>query len=375
MKKRFKCKRKKPRLALTVGLTCLLLLTASLYACGSGAASRSASDSYQAASDLASVENESAGEASSGAEAASASGSSSGAPATDPDQAKRIVTQNLDLETTQVSQALDGLAAAASQLQGYVSSRSLYESDGSYYGSITVRIPAGEENGFANAAAQLGSIRRQDSSIEDISDTYYDAQARLTNAKAQETRLLEMYAQAENVEDMVAIQLQLDSVQERIEVLEGSLRLWDNQVAYSTVNVSIYTDSDLISTGSDVPRFVDRSKVWARLKSGLQTSAVQLVNQGANLLIWLAGHLLQLLLLLVVLSLVILLLRRHRKAHRSGRRSSPTTALSQPERPASQTDHRKPEAETVGPDPDSLGGGAADVTPPASAAEAKEDKP
>ena len=295
MKKLSDCPKRRPPLTLTAGLAgLLLLLSAGLYACSSAAAANSVSEASLAANDAVRQENASAAADGADDTTTTAAGSGSSAPATDPDLAKRIVTQNLELETAQVSQALDGLAAAALQLQGYVSSRSLYESDGSYYGSLTVRIPAGEEDGFTAAAAQLGSIRRQDSSIEDISDSYYDAQARLDNARVQETRLLDMYAQAENVDDMVAIQLQLDSVQERIEVLEGSLRLWDNQVAYSTVNVSIYTDSDLISTGSDVPRFVDRSKVWARLKSGLQTSAVQLVNQGANLLIWLAGHLLQL---------------------------------------------------------------------------------
>ncbi|NJP40338.1 DUF4349 domain-containing protein [Oscillospiraceae bacterium HV4-5-C5C] len=374
MKKRPHFNNARPALLQSAGLVCLLLLSAGLYACSGSSAARSDNSAYQTADGSTLLEN-----ATMDAASANDTAGNSGAPATDPDQAKRIITQNLDLETAQVGQAVDGLAAAALQLQGYVSNRSLYESDGSYYGSITVRLPAGQEELFATTAAEFGAIRRQDSSIEDISDTYYDARARLDNARVQEARLLEMYAQAENVDDMVAIQLQLDAVQERIEVLEGSLRLWDNQVAYSTVNVNVYTDSDLISSGSDVPRFVDRGKVWERLQSGIRTSAVRLVNQSANLLIWLAAHLLQLLLLALFLTVLILLLRRH-KVRFPGRSETRAANLSAPQDPAGQAAADKGEGARASQVAAAGETAAASLKPeaepePAPEAGAAEDKP
>ena len=232
-------------------------------------------------------------------------------PPADSEQGRKVIVRGkLSLETADVQAALEQLREAATALGGYVQSESLTESKGAWYAELTLRVEAGREAELRSAAEAAGTIRSESSAAEDISASYYDTEARLRNARTQEARLLEMYKAAESVEDMVYIGNQLDSIQERIEQFQGQIRLWDQLVGLSTIEVRIYSESAVIPSESDVPRFVDGNDLLARLRLGLQRTFVGFVNGAAFALIWITEHLLQLLLLLLILFIVWRVARR-----------------------------------------------------------------
>ena len=55
----------------------------------------------------------------------------------------------------------------------------------------------------------------------------------------QEQRLLEIMAQADTVEDMIALESRLSNVRMEKDRLETQLQNWDRQVDYSTVTISL----------------------------------------------------------------------------------------------------------------------------------------
>ena len=62
-----------------------------------------------------------------------------------------------------------------------------------------------------------------------------DTQSRLDAYETEETRLLEILAQAETVEDMITVESRLSEIRYEKEWLTSQLKNWDNQVSYSTV--------------------------------------------------------------------------------------------------------------------------------------------
>lgn len=176
-----------------------------------------------------------------------ANGTGTGAGVTDldsgaltpQDSRKIIYNATLWLETKQFDQASADLLEAASQAGAYVQSS---ESSGSaeqgnrsvYY---TLRVPAENYSEFLNAAAQAANLIRRSESSQDVTAEYVDLEARLASLEQQRQRLDELAAQAESLEDLLAIESQRSEVQYQIESYTGQMNVLQDQISYSTVDV------------------------------------------------------------------------------------------------------------------------------------------
>ena len=105
-----------------------------------------------------------------------------------------------------------------------------------------------------SSLSTLGNIPYSYTYTENISAQYYDTQARMENYLAQEKRLNELLEKAENVTEVIEIERELTEVRYKIESLQGTLKNWDRQVSYSTINLNVsevveYTPSESRSFG------------------------------------------------------------------------------------------------------------------------------
>lgn len=155
----------------------------------------------------------------------------------------RKVTHNLDLtlEVAEVGEAVDKISQEAEKLGGYVVTSQ--ESNSDHYSSayLSVKIPADQLNGWRDSLSAWGKILDQRLQANDITNEYYDSQARLQVLAAEEKRYLEILGQAKTVDDVLRVEASLSNVRQQIEQLQGQLKLWDHQVDYSTVNLQIVT--------------------------------------------------------------------------------------------------------------------------------------
>jgi hypothetical protein len=159
---------------------------------------------------------------------------------------KIIKTVNISGETKSFDDAIDLVDKNTDLYGGYIeksgeTGRSY--STGGYYTSrcatYRIRIPAENLDAFL---AQLGdtiNIVDNQSTVDDVSSKYYDIVSRLETLEAERTALTNMYASADTVEYMLQIQKRLYDVIEEIESYKTTLKYYDNQVAYSTVNLLI----------------------------------------------------------------------------------------------------------------------------------------
>ena len=143
-------------------------------------------------------------------------------------------------------EALREIEQMVSGAGGYIESQSVdgrsIRYQGDYYeryASITARVPSGKLDSLTATLGTLCNIVSQSEQRDDITDTYYDAQARLDSLNIQEQTLLDILEKAEKLEDVIELQKALADVRYQIESITASLKRMDSQVTYSYLNLSL----------------------------------------------------------------------------------------------------------------------------------------
>lgn len=230
-----------------------------------------------------------------------------------PANAKIIYTADMDLETKSFDEAQKALADIVEELGGYFESRSVNQ--GGQYRSLncTVRMPVKSFTAFLDRAGEAAHVTSRSEYLEDVSEAYYDQEARLTTQRIKLERLQDLLGKAEDMADIITIESAISETELQIEYLTGSLRQYDSRINYSTVSLYL-REVYRLSTDEEVPvTFGDR--LAAAFSGGLSAGVANL----DDLAIFLARNWLTLLLLAAVIAAVVLLLRRRgrKKAERS----------------------------------------------------------
>ena len=284
----------------------LLLLCGLLAGCGSSAKSTDAAMPEMAAYDSAAV-------AYAVAETTAARGladnGSTGSTAL-PESRKWIVTVNLSAET----EDLDALTAALEQqiadLRGYVEDQHVY--NGSAYSgrryrsaSLTIRVPAEDADGFTQQVSGLANVISKEKSLEDVTLRYVATESRLSALETEEARLLELLAQADNMTDLLEIEERLTDVRYELENTASQKRLYDNQIDYATIYLSIQEVQEYTP--------VEEPTLWERISGGFMDSLKGLGEGAVDLLVWLIVCSPYLVVLAVVIFCLVLLVKRIRR--------------------------------------------------------------
>lgn len=228
-----------------------------------------------------------------------------------PANTKIIYTADINLETKEfdsASQALDQLVEA---LGGYYESRSLNQ--GGSYRSLgcTIRIPAERFSEFLSRAGEAAHVTSKHEYKDDISEAYYDSEARLATQQAKLERLLALLEQASTMEDIISLENAISETELQIEYLTGSLRKYDSLVSYSTI--TLYLKEVYRLSSDEEPAVTFGQRLSAALSSGLERGIEAL----EELTIGIARNWMALLLLVSIVSILSALLLRRRRRKKS----------------------------------------------------------
>ena len=163
------------------------------------------------------------------------------APATPEPTRKLVRNGSLDLEVKNFQATVDALTALVNAGGGYVdSSNSQLGGNGKRQGTVVVKVLPEKLDAFLLKLRDLGEIKNQSVSTEDVTKAYYDTQARLDNAQRMEAQLQELLKHDTNrVSDLLQVERELGRVQGEIEQMQGALKLYDFQVQYATVTIAV----------------------------------------------------------------------------------------------------------------------------------------
>lgn len=155
---------------------------------------------------------------------------------------KKIRNGNLRLRVDDVRAAAADIRARVLAMGGEIQDEQENSYDRTREIYLTLRVPAARLDSLMTDLCQdAGQVENRSVSESDITEVYYDTDARLTQKRALETRYLEILKEARSVEDMLAIERELNQVRSDIESMDGQMRMYDKQVAMSTLVVSLVT--------------------------------------------------------------------------------------------------------------------------------------
>jgi hypothetical protein len=235
----------------------------------------------------------------------------------DFDVRKIVYNADMTLTADDPEKTLNELIEKTQSLGGYVSdSYTTTDDDGAYLSTATLKVPADQLETLVTAAEAAGKVEDYRLSSDDISLSYYDMQARLDNAKAEEQQLLQILAQCETVEEILAVRESLTSVRSDIESYTAQMNLWDNLVAYATLDVTINrTPKTAVEGEKELIQIWRASDVWDKMERGFNNSARFVVNALGAIGIFLAVAIIPAGILFLAIGLPIIL---HKKKNGNG---------------------------------------------------------
>lgn len=240
-----------------------------------------------------------------------------------PEGRKWIITVNMSAETEDLDALMEALNGKISGLGGYVEDQDSY--NGSMYSSrryrsasLTVRIPAQRVDEFTEEMSGIANVVSTNLSREDITLSYVATESRVKALQTEEARLLELMEQAETMADLLEIESRLTDVRYELENRASQLRLYDNQVDYATIYLSI----------DEVQEYtpVEEPTVWERISGGFVSSIKGVGNGLLDLLVWVLAKSPYLVILGGVTVGVVILIkkRKARKAAKKAAKQNPT---------------------------------------------------
>jgi hypothetical protein len=116
--------------------------------------------------------------------------------------------------------------------------------NGKVRGSLVVRVPPDNLDGLVldlrKELGQTGELKGQRIGSQDITKQYTDLESRLKGARTSEERWLQIIKAGKGeIKDILNAEKELEACRTRIESLEGELRFYANQVALSTLTISL----------------------------------------------------------------------------------------------------------------------------------------
>ncbi|QDV39086.1 DUF4349 domain-containing protein [Tautonia plasticadhaerens] len=193
---------------------------------------------------------------------------------------------------------------------GYIAEQDLSGSPGSRRSARwTLRVPVERFEDLVQGLLRLGELERNRRTSQDVSEQFYDIEARVRNKEVEESTLLEILEErGGKLEDVLKVEVELSRVRGEIEQLEGRLRVLDSLSSLATITLGIRERDDYEPTPPVSPSF--RTKVareWASSIDALVSLGESLVLLAVGLAPWLP-------LILALLVAALLLLRRLARA-------------------------------------------------------------
>jgi hypothetical protein len=107
-------------------------------------------------------------------------------------------------------------------------------------GRLVLRVPSENFSDVYAGAQSVGRVDSATSDQQDVTDQMVDLNARIENLEVERERLRQLYENASDTEDVLAVERRLSEVQGEIERLEAKRQSLRDRVALSTVTVELH---------------------------------------------------------------------------------------------------------------------------------------
>ena len=209
---------------------------------------------------------------------------------------KLIKTINIDMESTDFDQAIEAINNEVTKYGGYIENSSIsgnsIQNEGTRYSSFTLRIPTTNLDNFLNQINTIGNITYKSENVDDVTMQYSDTETHLKILRTEQESLTNLLETATNMEDILTIRTRLNEIQYEIESYQTQLNIYDNQIEYTTIYLSVNEVKLYTSAAED--------NMFKRMSDGIKENLLMLETFFTNLLIGIVANLPTIILLIVL---------------------------------------------------------------------------
>ena len=200
---------------------------------------------------------------------------------------KIIYSASMQIRAKDVAGTYDAIKKDVADFGGYVSQSSFYsyeENDPS--GEIVLRVPSDRlESCMDHIASLAGQVVSRDLTSDEVTEEYYDLDARIALLKEQQKELERLMNETGSVEELLSVQEKLFQLQETLESYEGRMRYLNDRISDSVLTVDISSMQALVSSNKESMQYMTAGELGKGMMRGLDNSWRILINIGGFLLI------------------------------------------------------------------------------------------
>ena len=201
------------------------------------------------------------------------------------DRKKLIKTADIVIEAKDVDKIYKSILEFVKENDGYEFTQNVNSHEDSKTIQLTIKIAPENLNALVQFAGTTGELISSRIDSEDITDSYYDSALRLKSLRNQLEKYNSFLAETKNVDEMLKVQREIDSLITQIESIEGRISMWDRLVEDATVNFTITQKAD--------PNLKRRDINWNALSFSdmgylIKAGTVSVLNVLVSILQWIA---------------------------------------------------------------------------------------
>lgn len=218
---------------------------------------------------------------------------------------KLIRNVSLDMETLEFDSFISVLQQKVAEAGGYIESSDINGNSYNYShnrrANFTCRIPSAKLDGFLSDVGSIGNVTYSVENQNDVTLSYVDTEARISSLQTEYDRLMELLAEAENIDSVIALEQRLSDVRYQLESYKSQLRTYDNLVDYSTVAISV----------SEVKRVTapEETSVWARIQSDFSDNLYSVGTGLVDFFVWFVANIPYFAVIAVVIIIIVLIFK------------------------------------------------------------------
>jgi hypothetical protein len=224
------------------GCVLAAIVAVALTAGGGDSTDSASSGGGGAAAPLATTQGEASDSAKSSSGSSGGGGSALASPpaAAAPARQRRVErSTRLELTTTDVQKASDGVVRATQAAGGFVQSSQVSTGDGRSTSSFVLRVPTSRLDDALARLSKLGHVKSLQQSADDITGAYDSASGRLAEARAERRGLLRALANATTAEQVTSLRACLADNRRELQRYQRDFNAVRNRANLATVGVDV----------------------------------------------------------------------------------------------------------------------------------------
>ena len=153
---------------------------------------------------------------------------------------KLIKTGNIRIEIDNIEDSSNFLKSLLSKYKSYINSEEKTTNYNDLENIFSFRIPSQNFDAFVNTIDNhFEKVENKTITSSDVTDEFIDIKARLKTKKQVEERYSALLSKAKNIKEILEIEREIGDLRGEIESMEGRMKYLQNQVSFSTLNITL----------------------------------------------------------------------------------------------------------------------------------------